>query len=100
MEMRAYKAYKNPDIPIYFWRTSAGQEVDFIMGDKELAVEIKASARVHEGDMRSLTALKEDGRVKNAVIVSLEKEPRSLANGIEILPWRTFIEKLWAGEYC
>jgi predicted AAA+ superfamily ATPase len=100
MEMRAYQAYRRPDIPIYFWRTSAGQEVDFIMGDKELAVEIKSSARVHEGDTRSLVTLREDGPVKNTIIVSLDKEPRLLSNKIEVLPWRMFVERLWSGAYC
>lgn len=100
MEIRAYQAYRNPDISIYFWRTSAGQEVDFIIGDKELAVEIKGSSRVHEGDIRSLIALREDGPVKNTVVVSLDKEPRLISKHIEVLPWRVFVERLWAGAYC
>ncbi len=98
MELRAYITYKNPDVPIYFWRTSTGQEVDFILGDKELAIEIKGSDRVHEGDLRFLKALKEDGPVKNCVLVCLEKEPRTVA-GIKIISWKLFIENLWSGEY-
>lgn len=100
MEMRAYQAYKNPELPIHFWRTSAGQEVDFILGDKELAVEIKGTARVHEGDIRSLAALQEDGPVKRCLVVCLEKQPRRLAKGIEVLPWRVFIDRLWRGDFC
>ena len=100
MELRAYQAYRNPDLPIHFWRTSTGQEVDFILGEKDLAIEIKGSERVHEGDLRGLGALREDGPVKKAVVVCLEKEPRKVAKGIEILPWRLFIEKLWSGEFC
>ncbi|OQW97066.1 MAG: hypothetical protein BWK74_07125, partial [Desulfobacteraceae bacterium A6] len=64
MELKAYQAYRNPDWPISFWRTSTGREVDFIMGDKELAMEIKGSSRIHEGDIGSLQALLEDGPVK------------------------------------
>ncbi|MBI4432765.1 MAG: ATP-binding protein [Candidatus Omnitrophica bacterium] len=99
MELRAYQAYKDPDWPISFWRTSTGQEVDFILGDKELALEIKASKRVHEGDIRSLIALSEDGPVKNKIIVSLEKEPRKLEGGIEVVPWRQFIDRLWGQDF-
>lgn len=97
MELKAYQAYKNPDRPISFWRTSSGQEVDFILGDKDLAVEVKGSARVHEGDLGPLVALQEDGPVRRCAVVCLEAEPRKLPKGIEVLPWRIFLEQLWAG---
>ena len=98
MELCAYQAYRAPDLPLTYWRSSTGYEVDFIAGDKELAVEAKASSRVHEGDLRSLRALKEDGPLRRICIVSLEKEPRRLAGGIEVLPWKIFLEKLWGDE--
>ena len=100
MELRAYQAYKNPDLPISFWRTSTGQEVDFIVGEKDLAVEIKGAKRVHEGDVQSLLALKDDGPVKKCVVVSLEEEPRRLSGGVDVLPWRQFVERLWSGNFC
>jgi predicted AAA+ superfamily ATPase len=100
MELRAYQAYRNPELPITFWRTSAGQEVDFLVGDRELALEIKGSARVHEGDLRSLLALLEDGPVKHCVVVCLEREPRWIRKKIEVLPWRLFLERLWRGALC
>ncbi len=98
MELKAYQAYRNPDMPITFWRTSTGREVDFILGEKELAVEIKGSSRVHEGDIRSLQALIEDGPVKKCCLVCLEKQPRDVTRNIKILPWQMFIEQLWSGE--
>jgi len=99
MELKAYQAYRNPDMPITFWRTSSGREVDFILGDKNLAVEIKGSSRVHEGDARSIEALLEDGPVKHACIVSLEEQPRVLTKNIEALPWRIFLEKLLQNDF-
>lgn len=98
MELRAYQVYRAPDLPVTFWRTSTGQEVDFILGDKETAIEIKGSGRVHEGDLRALRALKEDGPVKRRIVVCLEKEPRQPGGGIEILPWRIFLHELWSGK--
>ncbi len=95
MELRAYQAYKNPELEISFWRTSSGQEVDFILGEKELVLEIKGSERVHEGDLRPIKALLEEGPAKKCVIVSLEKQPRVLQKGIEVLPWQVFLERLW-----
>ncbi len=99
MELKAYQAYRNPDWPITFWRTSTGREVDFLLGDKELAIEIKGSSRVHEGDIGGLQALLEDGPVKKCCIVCLEKQPRRPAKNIEVIPWPQFIERLWAGEF-
>ncbi len=100
MELRAYQAYRKPDLEISFWRTSTGREVDFILGDKLLAIEIKASSRVHEGDIAHLLALKEDGPLKKAVIVSLERETKHLAQGIEVIPWALFVQRLWNDEFC
>jgi len=45
-----------------------------------------------------LHALLKDGPVKKAIIVSLEKEPRRVAGGIEILPWQEFLALLWSGN--
>jgi len=97
MELRAYQAYVNPEMPIHYWRTSSGQEVDFLLGEREVAIEIK-SGKVHEGDLRGLHALLEDGPVKRAIIVCQEKEPRRIAGRIEVLPWQDFLERLWSGE--
>jgi uncharacterized protein len=99
MELKAYQAYRNPDMSIAFWRTSTGREVNFILGDKGLAVGIKGSARVHEGDARSLEALLDDGPVRNACIVSLEKQPRKLTKNIDVIPWQVFLERLWQNDF-
>lgn len=98
MEVKAYQAYRNPDLPIAYWRTAAGQEVDFILGEKDLAVEVKGAARVHEGDLRGLRALREDGPVGRSILVCLEGEPRKISRDLEILPWRLFLERLWGGD--
>jgi predicted AAA+ superfamily ATPase len=98
MELRAYQAYRNPDLPVAFWRTSTGREVDFILGDKDLAVEVKSSRRVYDSDAASLAALLEDGPVGKRCLVCLEEKPRRLSSGVDVLPWRVFIERLWSGE--
>ncbi|MFN0117657.1 MAG: ATP-binding protein [Elusimicrobiota bacterium] len=98
MEIKAYQAYRNPELDIHYWRTSTGQEVDFLLGDRQLAIEIKGSHKVHDTDTRSLHALAEDGPVKKSILVCLEKEPRKLAKDIEVLPWLLFLKKLWNNE--
>lgn len=98
MELKAYQAYRNPEMEISFWRTSSGQEVDFILGNKDVALEIKGSKRVHDGDIYPMKILEKDTPAKKHIIVSLEEEPRKLAGWIDILPWRRFLDKLWDGE--
>ncbi len=98
MEIRAYKYYRNPELEITYWRTSGGYEVDFILGQKQVALEIKSGKIVHDIDLRSLKALREDGKVKNLIIVCQEKHIRGV-EGIKIIPWKLFLEMLWSGEF-
>lgn len=99
MELKAYQAYRNQELSITFWRTSTGREVDFILGDKLLALEIKGSPRVHKGSITSLLALLEDGVVKKCCVVCLEKEPRWIHPSIEVLPWKIFLQRLWDNDF-
>ena len=98
MELKAYQAYKNPELDIRFWRTSTGFEVDFVLGNMNAAIEVKGSHRIHNTHIRGLRALLEEHTVKRAVIVSLEEQPRKLESSIEVLPWQIFLEALWSGE--
>jgi predicted AAA+ superfamily ATPase len=98
MELRAYQTYRQPDLDLRFWRTASGFEVDFLAGERDLAIEVKGGERVHDGDLRGLRALAEDGRVRRRVVVCLERQPRTLSDGIEVLPWRVFLARLWDGD--
>ncbi|MBI4700570.1 MAG: hypothetical protein HY744_05305 [Deltaproteobacteria bacterium] len=60
-------------------------------------IEVKASARVHDGDLRALRALAEEHRVRHRIVACLEREPRAVG-GIQVLPWRMLLERLYAGE--
>lgn len=99
MELLAYRAYHNPDLEIRFWRTSTGIEVDFILGEMDVAIEVKSSVRVHDGDLKPLRALVGDTKVKTRILVSQESQPRKTSDGILILPWQTFLKRLWTGEW-
>ena len=95
----AYKAYLNPELDIHYWRTATGQEVDVILGKMDLAIEIKSSSRVHSGLMRALRSLKAEYKVRKSVIVCTETEPRCIEDDIYLLPWRDFINRLWADAF-
>lgn len=98
-EIRAFISYKEKNVPLSFWRTSTGLEVDLVIGDMDLAIEFKAVLHADERHMKGLFALMDDQKVKRAIVVSLDETPRKLMSGVEIFPWRKFCEKLWNGDF-
>jgi predicted AAA+ superfamily ATPase len=99
MELKAYQRYRQPELDIRYWRTKTGFEVDFILGDMDVAIEVKGAPKIHSGHLRGMKALLEEHRVKRAVVVSLEKHARKLDSELDVFPWQVFLEKLWAGEF-
>ncbi len=97
-ELRAYADYRgSPREDLSYWRSKSGYEVDFILAGRT-AIEVKASRNVSVQDLKGLRALAEEGTLRDFICVSLEAQPRRAA-GIEIVPWRLFLERLWAGRY-
>ncbi len=95
MELMNYKKYKNPELNLSYWRTASGYEVDFICDDMHTAIEVKSSSRIHNQHLKGLKALKEERKVKNLILVSMESHPRVVDKNIQILPWKIFLKKLW-----
>jgi predicted AAA+ superfamily ATPase len=96
MEILAHRSYRELDYGVHFWRTKHGLEVDFVLGDAEVAVEVKGTSRVDPSDFRALRAFMEDNRPRRAVVVCNEPAPR-VHEGIDVLPWREFLARLWGG---
>ncbi|HEV7666992.1 MAG TPA: AAA family ATPase [Thermoanaerobaculia bacterium] len=97
MEIQAHRSYRDLGYGIHFWRTKSGLEVDFVLGDGEVAVEVKGTSRVDPSDFRSLRTFVEDHHPRHAILVCNERSPR-LVEGIEVLPWREFLTRLWGGR--
>jgi predicted AAA+ superfamily ATPase len=95
-ELSAYIDY-TAAVPLCYWRSASGFEVDFVLADKT-AIEVKAKNPIGERDLRGLRALREEAMLQHYVLVSLESRRRSV-DGIRILPWKEFLDELWAGEY-
>ena len=97
MEVLAYRAYHEGDFPVRFWRTKSGLECDFVLGrDGEVAIEvIKGGARVRPEELRAMRAYMDEHRPRQAVVVCNEAAPRRTGDGIWILPWERFLERLW-----
>jgi predicted AAA+ superfamily ATPase len=101
MELMAFQAYRSPDMEIRYWRTSTGREVDFIVNEKEIAIEVKASSRVSDAHLRDLSALAEDGPVRRRIVVCMESQRRELNDRrgrIILMPWKEFLAELWSGN--
>lgn len=96
-ELRAWRDYTTPTTSLAYWRSASGYEVDFVVGDR-LAVEVKGKETVRERDLRGLRALREEGILSDFVLVCLEPRPRRV-DGIDILPWREFLTRLWEGAF-
>ena len=99
MEVLAYRSYRERDFPIRFWRTKTGLECDFVLGrNGGTAIEVKAKARVLTRDLAGLRAFSQEHRPRRAVLVCDEDAPRRTNDGLWILPWRDFLERLWENE--
>lgn len=99
LELRAYISYRRLMQDLCYWRTTSQIEVDFVIGDR-LAIEVKASSLVQEKHLKGLRALKEE-KIKTMnryIVVSCDTSKRYLEDGIEIYPWRQFLEELWKDQ--
>ena len=101
LELMAYRSYRKPNLDITFWRTAGGREVDFLVDERRLAIEVKASAMVYESDLKELTALREEAPVGRRVVVSLSLQPGEIKDRfgpVSILPLADFVAQLWADQ--
>jgi predicted AAA+ superfamily ATPase len=98
MQLTAFTEYSGRHFPVTYWRTSSGFEVDFILGDAEVILEVKSSQETKPRHLKGLRAFCEEHKVNRKIVVSLDPEARRTEDGIDILPWKIFMEKLWGGE--
>lgn len=96
LELRAYLSYQRKHLPLNYWQSKNGQEVDFIVGDN-VAIEVKATNRIQDKHLKGLKALAEENLCKRYLLVSQDTLKRKVEN-IEIIHWREFIDKLWSDE--
>jgi predicted AAA+ superfamily ATPase len=94
MELRAALRYLKIDLPLYYWRTRSGFEVDFVLGDR-VAIEVKSSDFVTAKHIKGLQALHADAPgLKHRLVISLDRHER-LLNGVRIVPWEQALQELW-----
>lgn len=96
-ELKAHASYSGLNYEIRFWRTKSGMEVDFVLGDGEVAIEVKGTSRVDAKSLRSLRGFVKEYEPRKAFVVCNEPVER-VVGSVRIVPWRAFLQKLWAGE--
>lgn len=96
-EISAYMDYNCYDNSLSYWHTNGGYEVDLILGNADVAIEIKSAEEVQSRHTRGLKAFLEDFPKTRPIIVSMDRS-RRLLNGIEVIPVYEFLKMLWNGK--
>lgn len=93
--LRAWIHYRSSDCKLHFWRTKAGNEVDFILYGQDgfHAIEVKNARRVHAADLRGLRAFGEDYPQAQPLLLYRGTEKLAI-HGIPCLSVETFLREL------
>ena len=97
-ELRSWIDYNARDETLHYWKSRSGYEVDFLLGD-HTAIEVKAKPNVGTRDLRSLLALQQEETFRNYLCVCMESRPWRHENGVDVVPYRMFLDNMWEGQY-
>lgn len=68
-----------------------------MLGGGEVAIEVKGTSRLDNRLLRPISSFVDEYHPAKAMVVCNEPEPR-VSGQVRILPWRTFLQALWAGD--
>ena len=90
--LRAWAAHSRQEVNLFYWRTRAGAEVDFIVyGESGLwAFEVKNHRKVHSTDLRALRAFQDDYPETESAVLYRGSE-RLRIDGVWCLPVEEFL---------
>ena len=93
--LRAWIDYSSASCSLYYWRTKAGTEVDFIVYGEDVfqAIEVKNAKRIHSKDLRPLKAFVQDYPECTPLFLYRGKERLKIDN-ITCLPCEDFLGNL------
>lgn len=91
----AWNSYRGEKNRLYYWRTRAGSEVDFVLYGDEVfwAIEVKNSLKISDSDLRPLRAFKEDYPQCRTILLYRGQE-RLLKKGVLCVPCEQFLAEL------
>ena len=93
--LRAWLDYSSFSAKLYYWRTRAGSEVDFVIYGEEgfWAIEVKNSKKVHSLDLRALNSFVQDYPECTPILLYRGEETLKI-NNITCFPCADFLQKL------
>jgi predicted AAA+ superfamily ATPase len=100
-ELKAYSDLNDLDFKLSYWRTRVGSEVDFILGEGDIAIEAKLTTLVKQHDLRSLALFNNDFPRSKLYVVCLEPKARIMKiqeKPVHIMPIELFLRSLWSGD--
>jgi predicted AAA+ superfamily ATPase len=97
LELFAHSRYSDLNYDISYWRTASQIEVDFVLGDAEVAIEVKASDMVNAKQIKNVIQFANEFNTKRLIIVSNDKYYRKI-DDVEIMPYHHFLQELWSGN--
>ncbi len=92
--LRSWAELQVPPVRIYFWRTTSGLEVDFVLerGRDLLAIEVKSSGELRLPEIKGLKAfLNENPQARCGVLAYTGKRVVRLTGKVIALPIRMFL---------
>ena len=97
--LRAWIAYSGTEHELFYWRTRAGVEVDFIVYGRGgfWAIEVKSTATVRAHDLRGLKTFRDDYPECRLLLLYRGSE-RLLIDGIPCVPVSDFLQRLRPGS--
>ena len=97
--LRGWLAYREGEGKLFFWRTRAGLEVDFVLYGEGLfiGVEVKNSRRVSTKMLRGLKSFREDYPEAQTVLL-YRGQDRLVIDGVLCLPCEEFLRNLKPGN--
>ncbi|MBW6491287.1 MAG: DUF4143 domain-containing protein [Lentimicrobium sp.] len=96
-EIYAHSNYSGLQYPIHYWHTASHLEVDLILGDHEVAIEIKSTQNATPRQINGLKSFAEEYQVNKLLLITNDPFPRQMGP-VLVLPWQIFLQKLWGGE--
>ncbi len=94
--LRAWAAYSRVKRDLYYWRTRAGVEVDFVVYGTEglWAIEVKSSSKIHSGDLRGLRAFRDEYPNSKTLLI-YRGQDRLVKSGVLCVPCSDFLMGLY-----
>jgi uncharacterized protein len=93
--LRAWAAYSEGGVELFFWRTRSGVEVDFVVyGEAGFwAIEVKNAARIRASDLAGLRAFAADYPECRPILLYRGADPL-LIDGVRCLPVESFLKSV------